>query len=219
MSATLDRLEQDRLTQSGEAAWPRAVTHLDNGRLMTPEEFDAIEEFEDGYAYELIHGVLVVNAAPGPIETDPNELLGHLLRTYAEQHPGVIDKTVYEQYLRVSNGRRRVDRVVWIGLGRIPKWRVDVPAIAVEFLSAGTRSRVRDYVEKRAEYLAVGVKEYWLFDRFRRQLTVFSAAGEQRFTAEQIYTTPLLPEFALPVGTILACADDWVELETEDDSP
>jgi Uma2 family endonuclease len=98
---------------------------------------------------------------------------------------------------------------VWVGLGRVPHVTTDVPAIAVEFLSAGKRSWTRDYIEKRQQYHAAGVKEYWLFDRFERRLTVFR--GEEEIVAphDATYTTPLLPGFTLPAGQILACAEDW----------
>lgn len=46
------------------------------GMLMLPEEFDAIEDYDENYTYELIHGVLVVNPIPSAEETGPNELLG-----------------------------------------------------------------------------------------------------------------------------------------------
>ena len=46
------------------------------GILMTPEEFDNIEEYDECYTYELINGVLVVNPIPNPEETGPNEFLG-----------------------------------------------------------------------------------------------------------------------------------------------
>ena len=62
------------------------------------------------------------------------------------------------------------DRIIWAGLGRQPKPRRDIPTIAIEFVSASKRERRRDYAEKRKEYLAAGVVEYWLFDRFERGL-------------------------------------------------
>ena len=188
----------------------------DNGRLMTPEEFDAIAPIDvaEGYAYELIHGVFIVSPFPGPMETDPNDQLGFLLRLYDLHHPNIIDKTVYETYIRTENGRRRADRVIWSGLGRVPKWKLDIPTIVIEFLSAGRQSRQRDYDEKRHEYLNLGVQEYWLFDRFLQRLIVFHRRGGdqvQEIPATGTYRTPLLPGFELPVGQILARAADWTE--------
>lgn len=202
--------------------FPRRVGPNDNGRRMTVEEFDAIEQFDDEYRYELIEGVFVVNAAPGPVEVDPNEELGFLLRSYAQQHPGTIDKTIPEQYIRTHHSRRRADRVIWIGLGRVPNIQQDIPTIAVEFLSAGRRSWQRDYVQKLQEYLAAGVKEYWLFDRFRRHLAVFrpkSDGGMETtvIAAGMVYATALLPGFELPVDRLLKCADDWIAVDTEEE--
>src|SRR5207253_1756028 len=58
-----------------------------NGAALTPEEFDAIEEYDENYTYELIHGVVVVNPIPLGEETGPNEFLGHLLIVYRGDHP------------------------------------------------------------------------------------------------------------------------------------
>jgi len=201
--------------------FPRVVGPNDNGRIMTAAEFDAIEESDEEYNYELIEEVLIVNAAPGPMEADPNEELGHALRTYAEQNPGIIDKTLSEQYIRTKRSRRRADRVVWIGLGRVPSVKRDIPAIAVEFLSAGHRSWQRDYVHKLEEYLAEGVKEYWIFDRFRRNLAIFRSADNGVSTtvvaAGDKITSPLLPGFGLPVNLLLKCAEDWLSVEPDEE--
>jgi len=72
---------------------------------------------------------------------------------------------------------------------------------------------VRDYEEKRDEYLAAGVKEYWIIDRFRRVMTVYrkGLAGPTYdiVTETQSYETGLLPGFVLPLSRLLAKADDW----------
>ena len=182
------------------------------GTLMTPEEFDAVEECEEDYVYELIHGVLVVSPPPLEKERDPNEELDFLLRLYREQHPqgSALDATLSEQFVRTLDSRRRADRVIWAGLGRLPDPRRDVPTIVVEFVSSGKRNRLRDYVEKRGEYLAIGVAEYWVIDRFRRTLTVYRA-GEPDLVIphDGTYQTPRLPGFELPLARLLAAADRW----------
>ena len=125
-----------------------------NGMLMTPEEFDAADDFDENYSYELIHGVLIVSPPPGESERDPNEELAFLFRSFQLNHPSgsLLDKTLSEQYIHLPDSRRRADRVVWIGLGRVPDIGKDVPAIAIEFVSKRRRDRVRDYEEKRREY-------------------------------------------------------------------
>ena len=186
-----------------------------NGMLMTPSEFDAATDFDELYGYELIHGVLIVSPLPAESERDPNEELGHILRTYKSDHPAgsALDKTLSEQYVRLPDSRRRADRVIWAGLGRIPDPKTDVPAIVVEFVSNRHRDRVRDYEEKRRQYLAIGVQEYWIIDRFQRIMTVFRGRpgepAEQIIKENEVYRTSLLTGFQLPLARLLKVADDW----------
>ncbi len=183
------------------------------GSLLTPQEFDAAE-FEEGWRYELIHGVLVVSPWPLRKERDPNEELGHWLRAYQENHPqgGAMDATFYEETIATPAERRRADRVIYAGLGREPLER-EIPTIVVEFVSAGKRSLIRDYEEKRDEYLALGVREYWIVDRFARCLTIYrppETGNPQQVVREgETYTTPLLPGFELPLNRLLQRADLW----------
>jgi Uma2 family endonuclease len=182
-----------------------------NGAVMTPEEYDAIQEYDDNYRYELIHGVVIVSPIPGPKEAGPNEELGYLLLKYQKEHPSgqCLNFTLPEQYVRTLDSRRRADRVIWIGLGRKPRVKQDLPTIAVEFVSAGRRSRRRDYIEKRDEYLALGLAEYWIIDRFHRIMTVCRAGQPDVIVPEsEIYRTPLLPGFELPLSPLLTLADE-----------
>jgi Uma2 family endonuclease len=195
---------------------PAAEIHLHaglNGVTLAPWEFDEASA-EPGYRYELIHGVLIVNPAPREEERDPNEELGLLLRLYQRTNPEgkSLDATLPEHDVVLIVNRRRVDRAIWCGLGRLPR-RGEVPTICVEFVSSGRRNQTRDYLKKRSEYKLAGVREYWIIDRFARQLvairfgrgddqeTIVAAGGE--------YQTPQLPGFTLPLDTLLAAADRW----------
>jgi hypothetical protein len=122
------------------------LTRDSNGALMTPEEFDAVADYDDRFVYEQIHGVLIVGPVPGESERDPNEELGFLLRTHQYRHPqgSIVDKTLAEQYIRLPDSRRRADRVIWIGLGRVPNPQIDIPGIVAEFVSKRKRDRFRD---------------------------------------------------------------------------
>lgn len=184
-----------------------------NGMSLSPWEFDAAE-FEPGWRYELVNGVLIVNPPPSVKERDPNEELGHWLRSYQESHPqgDSLDFTVSEQTVHIGPHRRRVDRAIWAGLGRLPQ-EDETPTIAVEFVSEGRRSRRRDYQIKRDEYRSAGVREFWIIDRFARLLTVHrftrGKTTTKAVTERQTYTTPLLPGFELPLGSLLALMDRW----------
>jgi Uma2 family endonuclease len=178
------------------------------GTLMTPEEFDAAQDWEEGYVYELINEVLVVSPPAGIEERGPNDLLAFLLRDYQLRHPKgkSLDYTAPEHTIRTGRNRRRADRVIWAGLGRLPDVNRETPTIAIEFLSPGRRSRKRDYEVKRKEYEKAGISEYWLIDRFRKVMTVFRRKGRRTtelvLGADNTYATPLLPGFKLPLARI-----------------
>jgi Uma2 family endonuclease len=192
------------------------------GLLLTPKEFDRASGIQ-GWRYELINGVLVVSPTPSRKERHPNELLGHWLWSYREQHPqgSALDMTLQEEEIETRQGqdRRRVDRAIWAGLGRDPE-EGEVPTIVAEFVSAGKVNQERDYIVKRAEYREIGVRQYWVIDRFKRTLTVYTFGGEQdeeRVIAEGMtFETPLLPGFVLDLKRLLALADRWAKKKRRD---
>lgn len=196
-----------------------------NGMLMTPEEFDAVTDYDDQYVYELIHGVLIVSPIPGAEERGPNETLAHWLFLYRDQNPqgSAMDATLPEHTLPIRDNRRRADRAIWCGLGRQPDEETDIPAILAEFVSKQKRDRVRDYDEKRREYQALGVREYWVIDRFDRTMTVFkNIPGEPAkvvVKAGETYRTSLLPGFELPLAQLLKVADDWAKSASRPKKP
>jgi Uma2 family endonuclease len=154
------------------------------GTLMTPDEFHDADEVDEDFRYELIHGVLVVTPPPLEEERGPNEELGVLLHLYRMQHPqgSALDDTLSEQHVSTLDSRR-ADRVIWAG------------AITTE---------------KRAEYLAAGVREYWIIDRFARTLTACrSDSPDVVIPHDGTYQTRLLPGFDLPLARLLAVADRW----------
>jgi Uma2 family endonuclease len=185
------------------------------GMLLTPKEFDRARG-QEGWRYELINGVLIVSPTPSRQERDPNEQLGYWLRQYKEGHPhgSSLDKTLPEEEIQTKTQRRRVDRAIWAGLGRLPE-EGEAPTIVVEFVSKGKVNQERDYVAKQTEYREIGVKAYWVVDRFRRSLTVYifgSEKDEEHLIPEgQKYAPPLLPGFELDVARLLAFADCWAK--------
>lgn len=208
MSAVVEQVIEQRAPPLG----PR-----DAGIPLTFDEFDEAD-FEEGYRYELIHGVLVVSPPPLEEERDANEELGRRLRNFQLDHPkgSVLNLTLPEQNVRTGDNNRRADRVIWAGLGRRPRSRGpverrDVPTIIVEFPSVRPADQRRDYAEKRDEHRDLGVKEYWIVDRFKRTLTVYAWRDErwtgETFAEETVYTTPLLPGFELPLARLFAISD------------
>ncbi len=122
-----------------------------NGIPLTPQQFDRAD-FVEGWRYELLNGVLIVSPPPLRSERDPNEELGSWLRNYRESDPRgpVLDVTLAEETVKTGRNRRRADRVIWAGLGRLPR-ADDVPSMIAEFVSGRRRDWLRDYEEKRDE--------------------------------------------------------------------
>jgi Uma2 family endonuclease len=200
---------------------PTSVLGLNwNGARMTPEEFDSVDEYDELYCYQLIRGVVSVEEYPDAPEADQNQELGYLLHLYRKgrAHAVSLDATLPRQYVRTATSRILVDRAIWAGLGRLPNPRRDGPSIVVDFVSASMRDH-RDYIEKRREYMEINIPEYWIIDRFQRTMTVVSyhpdGPGERTVHENEIYTTPLLPGFKLPLARLLAVADEWSQGETD----
>jgi Uma2 family endonuclease len=185
------------------------------GLLLTPKEFDRATGIK-GWRYELINGVLVVSPYPSRAVRDMNEEFGHWLRSHRDLHPqeSALDATLPEEEIAAGANRRRVDRAIWAGLGRDPE-EGEVPTIVAEFVSAGKVNQERDYLIKRAEYREIGVRQYWVIDRFRRTLTVYSFGGEKDeeilIPEGKTYESPLLPGFVLDLKRLLALADRWAK--------
>ena len=79
------------------------------------------------------------------------------------------------------------------------------PDIMVEVLSS---NRSVDLVRKRAWYAAAGVPEYWLLDGDADTLTSLVVGDDGAYrergvlTAADTLTTPLFPEFSLPLAQL-----------------
>jgi Uma2 family endonuclease len=210
------------LTRKRKRSEPKYKFGIEStGILMTADEFDKSdpEDFDQNWDYELINGVLIVSPIPLVQETDPNEELGYLLRAYGENHPDgkALDKTLPEQYVRIGANRRKADRVIWVGLGRLPR-KGETPTMVVEFVSRRKRDRERDYEAKREDYQKVKVQEYWIIDRFTQTMTVHILDnGKYRkkvVHARQTYRPKLLPGFELPLARLFQLAAEWPEEES-----
>jgi Uma2 family endonuclease len=78
-------------------------------------------------------------------------------------------------------------------------------SLVMEVVSGGRLSRDRDLVEKRGEYAAAGVQEYWIVDNETRTIEVLALAGAPeyvvhgRFGEGTAATSRLLPGFEVDV--------------------
>jgi Uma2 family endonuclease len=104
--------------------------------------------------------------------------------------------------------------IVFLRPQRINSWKGQ-PAgadLVVEVVSEGEQNWQRDYVEKREEYAAAGIAEYWIVDPQERLITVLTLSGKQYrehgvFRADDTAGSVLLDGFACEVNDVFAKCD------------
>ena len=134
---------------------------------------------------------------------------------YRRAHPGLIYRhgggSAFQFVVAELDSERNPDYAV--ALLATPKdARGRRPAsFAAEVVSAGREARERDYVTKREEYLAYGLREYWIIDPGLRQFAVLvredDAWVETVVSGEGSAANAVLPGFVVPLADLWAGAD------------
>lgn len=182
------------------ATTTRRVGPADQGQRMTLDEFIQAD-FAEGWLYELARGVIVVTEVPGIHHGRIVDRLTELFVVYKLRHPGIINYRAGGSECRLRlpgmQSDRHPDQALYLSPpppGQSP-WTRWIPQILVEVVSKGGEDR--DYVEKREEYLRVGVSEYWIVDPGARRIHVLQRAGdvweETIIAPGATYRTHLLP--------------------------
>lgn len=178
----------------------RRIGPADHGQPLSFSAFLSAE-FEDGWLYELARGVVDVTEVPGIPHGRVVNRISFLFLQYEYQHPGVIDYQASGSGCRIRvpgmQSDRHPDYAVYLTpppTGKQP-WTRWVPDLVIEVVSAGGERR--DYIEKREEYLRIGVREYWILDAAKPEFLVLRRVGdvwnESVIPPGSIYQTPLLP--------------------------
>ena len=172
---------------------------------MTPEEFRNLPEA--GPRCELLEGVLYLMPEPALDHQFLVQLLwkylfdqltvGGLAHTYIPVNVIVSgDDYLSPDIIVVRASRSEMLGEVWVN---------GAPDIVVEVLST---DRDRDLVDKRGLYAAAGVPEYWILDGDADTLTALELADDGLYqeravlTTADTLTTPLFPEFSLPLAQV-----------------
>ena len=179
---------------------------------MLLEDFAYAAATDDGI-YELERGVVVVVDVPGMPHEWARDALRRELYRYMDRQPDVIRL--------ISDGSGSVIRAWELQSERHPDltiylsppptddpqpWDEWTPDIVVEIVSAS--SRKRGYETKAVDYLAAGVRQYWIIDPLDRSATICHRRGDtwrkQQLTVRGKLKSGLLPEFELPLARVLA---------------
>lgn len=180
----------------------------DAGMRLTAEEF-ANADFQEPYTYERVQGRLVVMSPAGPEHRKVSRLFRRELGGYWQQHPQVIEDVDVEGWVTTGPEEDRIPDICVYLVGSsdtdIPH---RVPDMIFEFVSASRADQERDYIHKRAEYHAIGVKEYVIVDRFKQSVLVLTWAAEdyaeRTLRPGDMYTTPMLPGLHVPIRDVFA---------------
>src|SRR3954468_15407128 len=162
----------------------RSVSRLelgpeDAGRPLSAEEF-ADAEYREPWRYEREDGRLVVMAPDGQGHIDAVDPWLERLILFRTTHRDLIRRVVPNAWIRVDGGTDRIGDI-GVYLSANPDARAipdRVPDLMFEIVSPGRASHDRVYVEKRADYERLGVKEYIIVDRFTKQVTVLTLAAD-----------------------------------------
>ena len=81
------------------------------------------------------------------------------------------------------------------------------PRLIVEIVSPGKTNRDRDYINKRSQYAAIGVPEYWLIDPRSQTVVVLDLQGNDysevgTFQGNDLIASRTFPELALTAEQI-----------------
>jgi Uma2 family endonuclease len=180
----------------------------DNGRLVTAEGF-AAAYFAEPWKYERVEGRLVVMYPNGPEHAEASEPWRDRLGAYKLGHPDRVQIVNSGARVRVPGGTDRIGDigVYLVAVRPSPKIPDRVPDLMFEIVCPGREDRDRDYVEKRADYHRIGIREYVIIDRFTKRVTVLSYAPEgyeeHVLTPGGSYTSPLLPGLEIPLTEVL----------------
>jgi Uma2 family endonuclease len=173
------------------------VTHP----VVTPPEFTVrMDDAGWDLPLELIAGevVYVTPAATGDAFTQLE--LAHAVRTWQGAHAGVV---LTDVFVRILDSYLAPDVAFWAP-GREPEIgrgaALVVPDLVAEVLSP--RTRENDLGAKRALYLESGVRELWFADPEARTVARVTADGEVRLGGDATLTSPLLPDFAVPLPAL-----------------
>ncbi len=178
----------------------------DRGRSLTLAEFLEAER-RVGYRYELARGILEVTNIPGIKHWQVLDNLHECFSRYRREYPRVIRLIGHGSEVRYVipelETERHPDLALLFHDAPVGFEEMPLSVLGMEIVSRGTRSRRRDYVDKRLDYLAVGLLEYWIADPEERRVTILARAEvggvptwtERIFRGEEAIVSGLLPGF------------------------
>lgn len=186
------------------------MTAMPVAERMTADEFLALPEAELGRPWNLVEGEVVVTP-PSALHQHVGEIMQFALASWRRATPG-RGWVVATLGSRIDDHNFYVPDILWYREGRVPDPYEPpshaLPDIAVEIRSPSTWRHDRG--PKRAGYERRGLPELWLVDTSAKRVIVARRSHPEAPTfdieldlgADETLTSPLLPDFALPLAGV-----------------
>jgi Uma2 family endonuclease len=191
-----------------------------HGRKMSLRAFEHAPT-EEGRLYELARGYIVVSEVANFPHMRRVGVLRRHLDHYHVENPGRVYEICGTMECKLLIPEWESERHPDIALYLTPPknrkgrtmWRTWFPDLIVEVVSESSRDR--DYTEKRDEYWAIGVREYWIVDAKLERVLILrrgrSQWSEKTLGPADVCETKLLPGFALPCRAIFEAAAEALD--------
>ena len=144
-------------------------------RIWTEEEY---LDHPGGCLIEFDHGRVERLPMPDEFHQTVSFNLQLALHSYARERK--LGKVLAAPFpVKVSDQKYREPDLVFRST-KLPKTNPETTqfwdrvTLAVEVMSRGSKSRNRDQIEKRNEYAAAGIAEYWIVDLKKKEITVLN---------------------------------------------
>jgi Uma2 family endonuclease len=186
-------------------------------RFVTFEEYLSYSEDLEG-RFQLIDGELVELPPESP-ENDffALNLRDFLIKVVRRQLARVHTCEIQVPVLQPKDAANRYPDLVVLRpehldlMGRRLTITIDMPPplLVVEVVSPGKSNRERDYINKRAQYAAIDVPEYWLIDPQDQTVNVLELQGDDyrevgTFRGDDRIISPSFPELTLTAGQVFS---------------
>lgn len=161
--------------------------------------------------YEIIDGELFVTRSPHHLHQRICGKLFRYLDVWSENSG--LGETIIAPGVTFSDFDSVIPDVVWISKEKSANiedeagYLLGAPELVVEVLSPGKTNKTRDKEAKLKLYSLHGVREYWICDRFDKQVSIYRRQKTRlvlvtTLLENDVIKSPLLPDFSCLVENL-----------------
>lgn len=161
--------------------------------------------------YEIIDGELFVTRSPHRRHQQIAHEICSALNIWSKQSS--LGEAIFAPGIILSDADNVIPDVVWVTKERLAVIEDEaghlkgMPELVVEVLSSGDSNIRRDREAKLKLYSVQGAQEYWIADRFSRQLEVYRRENGRlsltmTLAANDVLISPLLPGFSSEISQV-----------------